>query len=257
MKIQTIVAMIVIGTMCQFTTRMSWAQGTHSEAPATAGTTAEKTKEVKQGPLPIIQQKIRDEVAARLKEAGAGFDDLRVTVAVQRDSATPFSVSYRGLRNFEGKDGTTPDANGAFTMEYIGGGQWQGVLAGTQFTATVGSKDKIDLPFVNDPQVLGEWESVDFVAAISDFNPGQPSWKGKLYLKGLTFLENGKTPQSWWTWTKGVLIHHGDQTASHYETRKINGVSYLFLEWKSGDVMIAGMKPHYYVLKPRAAKSAS
>jgi len=91
---------------------------------------------------------------------------------------------------------------------------------------------------------------------ISTFNPAEPSWKGDLYLKGLTFLENGKTSKPWWTWTSGVLIHHGDKTASHYEIRELEGVRYLFLEWKSGDVTIDGMKPHYYVLKPKAPKSA-
>ena len=73
--------------------------------------------------------------------------------------------------------------------------------------------------------------------------------KGDLYLKGLTFLENGKTSQPWETWTKGFLIHHGDQTASHYEIREIKGGAYLFLEWKSGDFTILGKKPGYYVLK--------
>ncbi len=192
----------------------------------------------------------------RLAEAGASYEALQVAVAVQRDSATPFKVTYTGLRNFKGSDGTSPEANGAFIMNYIGAGQWQGLLAGTKLTATVGTKDNIDLPFVNDPQVIGEWESVDFVPDISSFNPAERSWQGNLFLKGLTFLENGKTPQSWWTWTKGVLIHHGDKTASRYEIRVINGLPYLFLEWKSGDVTIAGMKPHYYVLKPKEPKSA-
>ena len=257
MKLRTIVIMLITGTMCQFTTGVSRAQDAGSAPPAKVRPAADAPGEVKKGPGPIIQEKIRSEVAAQLAEAGAGFDALQVTVAVQRDGATPFKVRYSGLRNFKGADGTTPGANGEFIMEYIGGGQWQGALAGTRFTASVGTKDNIDLPFVNDPQVLGEWESVDFVVDMSKFNPAQLSWKGKLYLKGLTFLENGKTPQAWWTWTKGVLIHHGDQTASHYEIREINSRPYLFLEWKSGDVTIAGMKPHYYVLKPKAAKGTS
>jgi|ERR1035437_1914938 hypothetical protein len=257
MKTQTIVAMLITSTMCQFTTGVSRAQDAGAAPPARGRPATDAAGEVKGGPGPIIQEKIRSEVAARLAEAGAGCDALQVTVAVRRDSATPYKVSYRGLRNFKGADGTTPEANGAFIMEYIGGGQWQGALAGTRFTATVGSKDNIDLPFVNDPHVLGEWESVDFVADISNFNPAQPSWNGKLYLKGLTFLEDGKMPQAWWTWTKGVVIHHGDQTASHYEIREINGHPYLFFEWKSGDVTIARMKPHYYVLKPKAAKGTS
>jgi hypothetical protein len=206
---------------------------------------------LKQGTGDEIAQIIQHEVGRQLREAGATYDALQVTVAIRRDSATPFKVTYRGLQNFKGADGTTPDANGEFIMEYIGGGQWQGALAGTQFTVPVGSKDNIDLPFVNDPQVIGEWESVDFVANPSDFNPDKPNWKGGLYLKGLTFLEDGRTAKPWWTWTKGVLIHHGDKTASHYEIREIKGQSYLFLEWKSGDVMVLGMKPSYYVLKKK------
>jgi bla regulator protein BlaR1 len=134
-------------------------------------------------------------------------------------------------------------------MEYIGGGQWQGALAGTQFTVQVGSRDVVDLPFVNDPSVIGAWKTVDFVANISDFNPARPGWaEDKLFLKGLTFLENGQMPEKWWTWTKGVVIHHGDKTASLYEIKEISGHTYLFFEWKSGDVTTGGMKPHYYVL---------
>ena len=114
-----------------------------------------------------------------------------MTVAARRDSATPFKVSYQGLQNFQGSNGSATAANGEFIMEYIGGGQWQGKLAGTQFTVPVGHTDNIDLPFVNDPQVIGEWESVDFVADIAEFNPDKPSWTGKLFLPGLTFQENG------------------------------------------------------------------
>ena len=147
---------------------------------------------LKQGTGDEIAQTIQHEVGRQLREAGATYDALQVTVAIHRDSATPFKVTYRGLQNFKGPDGATPDANGEFIMEYIGGGQWQGALAGTQFTVPVGSKDNIDLPFVNDPQVIGEWESVDFVANPSDFNPDKPNWKGGLYLKGLTFLEDGR-----------------------------------------------------------------
>jgi hypothetical protein len=255
MKKQTILALLITGTMCQFTTGLTRAQNAGSAPPATAATNA--AGNVKIGPIPIIQEKIRSAVAARWAEAGASYYTLQVTVASKRTSGTPFKVSYTGLQGFKGADGTAPEGNGQFIMEYIGGGQWQGTLAGTEFTVSVGSTDKIDLKFVDDPQVLGEWESVDFVKDIASFNAAQKSWKGKLYLKGLTFLKDGKTPQEWFTWTKGVLIHQGDQTASHYEVRQINGVSYLFLEWKSGDVTIAGMKPHYYVLKQKAAKSDS
>jgi hypothetical protein len=106
-------------------------------------------------PVEVIVQTIRNEVGRQLREAGATYDDLQVTVAVDRDSATPFKISYRGLHNFKGEDGSAAGPDGAFIMECIGGGQWRGALAGKQFTVTVGSKDRIDLPFVNDPQVVG------------------------------------------------------------------------------------------------------
>ena len=202
----------------------------------------------KSDPAQVVSQTIRNEVGRQLREAGATYDDLHVTVAMEQDSAPPFRVSYRGLRNFKADNGSAAGPDGAFIMESIGAGQWRGALAGKQFTVTVGSKDRIDLPFVNDPQVIGRWKSVDFVDAIAEFDPERPR-TADLPFKGLTFLEHGKTPEAWWTWTKGVLIRQGDQTASHYEIRQIKGRPYLFLEWKSGDFTISGRKPAYYVLQ--------
>lgn len=258
MKTPMVLLSLIVGSMGLFTVNGLRAQTVNS-APAAGTATANGNAptRVREGPAQIIQEKIRSEMAARLAQAGAKYDDLQVSVAVNRDSATPFKVTYRGLSHFTGSDGTTPAANGSFIMDYIGGGQWQGTLAGTQFTVQAGTRDNIDRPFVNDPQVLGEWQSVDFVSDISDFSPRKQVWQGKLFLKGLTFLEDGSTPQPWWTWTKGYLMHKGDETASKYEIRNIGGISYLFLEWKSGDVTIAGMKPHYYVLTPKAASGAA
>lgn len=231
---------LLIGVLCQLLP----GPGLAGAAEAPPGST-----------LDVIQKKIQAEVAARFAETGAVCDELQVTVAAKTESATPFKVTYRGLRNFRSSSGALAEPDGEFIMNYIGGGQWQGKLAGTQVAAKVGLKDNIGLPFVNDSQVLGEWESVDFVQDIGLFNPGKRAWNGKLFLKGLTFQENGKMPQPWWTWTKGFVLHHGDQTASRYEIRILNGEPYLFFEWKSGDVTIAGMRPFYYVLKLKAPKT--
>ncbi len=236
MKTRTLLVILTAGILCRFNPIISRA--------------GDSDPVVQRSPGEVISETIRTEVGRKLKESGAAYDNLTVTVAVNRDIATPFTVSYQGLRNFKGDDGTAPAADGSFIMEYVGSGQWRGKLAGTPFTVQVGHTDNIDLPFVDDPQVIGEWKSVDFVADIADFKPDQPNRpEAKLFFKGLTFRENGKTAQPWWTWTKGVVIHHGDKTASRYEIKEINGQTYLFFEWKSGDVMISGMKPHYYVLK--------
>ena len=114
--------------------------------------------------------------------------------------------------------------------------------------------DKIDLPFVDDPEIVGEWKSVDFVNEISEFKPNEKQWKEDLYLKEMIFEKEGKTFKPFWTWTKNVIIHSGDKTASKYEIKEIDGGKYMFFEWKSGDVTIRGMKPKYYVLKKEDKK---
>jgi len=109
--------------------------------------------------------------------------------------------------------------------------------------------DRVDYPFVDDPRVRGSWVSVDFVKKIDNFAPGIKSWRGDLYLKGLTFLPNGHTNDKQTIWTKGLLLSKNNQTASRYHLRLMNDVTYMFFEWKSGDYTRRGMKPYYYVLR--------
>jgi hypothetical protein len=111
-------------------------------------------------------------------------------------------------------------------------------------------EDKIDYPFVNDPQVIGTWKSVDFVETMEQFNPDRKHWRGgDLFLKELVFLPGGKTNYSQDTWTKGLWLDPGSKTASRYIIKEMDGSKYMFFEWKSGDYTIRGMKPKYYVLK--------
>lgn len=150
----------------------------------------------------------------------------------------------------------------------VGGTFLTGAKATTDTTVTNNKLsepivDKIDYPFTNDEDVIGKWESVDFVKEINDFNPSVKSWNGDLYLKSLTVLPDGKmaqpaaegqvsdekTPVDYLTWTKGYIIHHNDKTAGQYTIKEINGSKYMFWEWKSGDYSLRGMKPYYYVLK--------
>jgi len=109
--------------------------------------------------------------------------------------------------------------------------------------------DKIEYTFLNDAQVLGEWKSVDFVRNISDFTPTSRTWKKNLFLKNLHFLKGGDTKKPYLNWTKGLVIHVGDKTASRYLIKNIGGTNYLFFEWKSGDYILRYQKPRYYVLK--------
>ncbi len=107
--------------------------------------------------------------------------------------------------------------------------------------------DKTDYSFVNDPKVIGGWKSVDFVREIKQFNPAEKSWKGDLFLNNLIFKEGGNIAGNILTWTKGLAL--SDDTASKYIIREMDGSTYMFFEWKSGDYTIRYMKPFYYVLK--------
>jgi len=112
--------------------------------------------------------------------------------------------------------------------------------------------DDIDLPFVNDPEVLGAWESVDIVTEPEDFVPGVKRFTEALYLKGLTFKADGRMNGIWLSWTKGVILDHGyDHTAARYSIKEMNGAKYMFYEWKSGDYVIRHQKPCWYVLKKK------
>ncbi len=102
--------------------------------------------------------------------------------------------------------------------------------------------------FEPDERVLGKWITVDFVQKIEYFKPEQQQWIGDLYLKGLTFYEDGTTSGPW-TWTQGLLIHPGDHTSARYVIKSLQGANYLFMEWISGDVTIRREQPWYYVLK--------
>ena len=110
------------------------------------------------------------------------------------------------------------------------------------------TEDRIDYPFVDDPEIHGVWQSVDFVATPEEFHPGARQWQGDLFLKQLDFQPGGQMPSLASTWTEGLVLSAANKTASHYICKQSGGKSYLFFEWKSGDYTLRGMKPSYYVL---------
>lgn len=110
--------------------------------------------------------------------------------------------------------------------------------------------DNIDYPFVDDPEVVGTWKSVDFVDTPEEFEPGEKRWESDgLFLKELVFRPGGRTEDSEQTWTRGLVLDSGSKTASRYLLRKIGGATYMFYEWKSGDYTIRRRDPCYYVLR--------
>jgi bla regulator protein BlaR1 len=116
------------------------------------------------------------------------------------------------------------------------------LLLGAAAAARAGDwHDNVDLPFVDDPAVLGQWISVDLVATPDQFVPGTQRYPDGFYLDAMEFLPGGEMtwsigsegarPRPWIVWTKGVVLErNSDQTASRYAIKDIAGSTYMFFE---------------------------
>ncbi len=110
--------------------------------------------------------------------------------------------------------------------------------------------DNVDRPFVDDPQVIGQWASADFVSTPEEFKPGAQTWKGDLQVfQKFTVYPGGRTSYPWLVWTRGIFINQGEKTAARYEIRNFDRTNYLFVEWKNGDYILFHSRPWYFVLR--------
>lgn len=146
--------------------------------------------------------------------------------------------------------------------------------------------DDVNYSFKFDTLVPGTWDTVDFVEKVYNFDPTKKSWPSELYVKNIVFNNVGTvvftttpatgaaakaasgtgyattvysaTTGSALTWTKGLILLNGGEyrTASRYSIANINGSTYMFMEWKSGDYTDKRLaKPYYYVLKKGVTSS--
>ncbi len=115
-----------------------------------------------------------------------------------------------------------------------------------------------DLPFTADPELVGKWESVDFVDGISQFIPGRPWFDDELWLKDLTFRADGTSAATqknrkpgvrMFAWTKGWIMDRSNKIQAQYVIKELGGRTYLFYPWLSGDVSRRYTPPRYYVMK--------
>lgn len=121
-------------------------------------------------------------------------------------------------------------------------------------------KDNINIPFENDPNLLGHWTSVAFCKHKEAFDPHQIEAM-PLYLAALTFLENGEMISYYdygkekiegkdkQEWTKGYWLRKWNQCACGYELKEIEGITYLMMEWKSGNYRYGGFETDYYIFR--------
>ncbi len=117
--------------------------------------------------------------------------------------------------------------------------------------------DRTDIPFIEDPEVIGDWTVCDFVSEIADFKAGAvytencgASLSGVSFLPRGIFLrkhKNGTT--QFLRYTKGVVLNHNMKTAEKYLIKKMCENEYLFIQHKSGDYSYGWKKPHWFVFK--------
>lgn len=119
-------------------------------------------------------------------------------------------------------------------------------------------KDNVDYPFVLDENLVGGWSAVDFVKEKKDFDPNVRTASEELYLNELFFTSDGKVVGDFetgiyattaFTFTKDHILNEVDSTDSEYEIKNIDGKTYLFIQWKSGDYVYNRFMPSYYVFE--------
>lgn len=118
--------------------------------------------------------------------------------------------------------------------------------------------ESMDYVFEMDKEVIGKWEQINFVNYPEDFDPTNttrasyiPMGIHNFYEDGklTSFGENGqKLGSGEHEWTKGYITNMGSvNTFSAYEIQKLDGKTFMFVQWKNGDYVNRGARPKYYV----------
>ena len=112
--------------------------------------------------------------------------------------------------------------------------------------------DNIDLPFQNDPQVIGRWELLDCLNYKEQFNRNKLKNTGGRVIPSICFLPGG---QRYWIfgWTKDYLLTFSGypkcQNANRYDLEVIDGERYMFVEMKWGPYAFHDGLPEIWVLR--------
>lgn len=120
--------------------------------------------------------------------------------------------------------------------------------------------ENIDVPFENDPLVIGRWKMIDCVPCKESFNPDciKATDLNKA-VKELYFLPEG---EKYWCfgWTRGYLLSKcgwpDKVNRDRYEIEIMAGKEYLFIEFKAYDYYCGG-KPEVWVLERVDAEAHS
>ncbi len=120
-------------------------------------------------------------------------------------------------------------------------------------------KDDTNIEFVEDKEVVGVWNSIDFVNNPNSFNPEElQSPKENLSLDKIIFESSGEVHIRYKEnnymrdskYTKGYIVNLIlPDTLCKYDFQTFNNKKYLVVEWKSGDYVFGKVVNGYYVLE--------
>ena len=120
-------------------------------------------------------------------------------------------------------------------------------------------KDNTDIDYIEDKNLVGFWQTVDFITNKNSFNPEKIQANStNLPLSKVTFTPNGEVYINYRynkdikraKYTKDYIINFClTDTLSKYFYQIIDNKKYLIIEWKSGDYVYGRMINGYYVLE--------
>lgn len=114
--------------------------------------------------------------------------------------------------------------------------------------------ESMDYVFEQDKDVIGKWEAIDFVGTPDDFDSKNVTKKDYIETNIRNFYENGREAHyadkgrgaAITQWTKGY-VWGSDDVIEEYEIKQLDGKTFMFMQFKSGDYTVRGQKPNYYV----------
>ena len=121
---------------------------------------------------------------------------------------------------------------------------------------TFAFRDQVNLPFVPDTDVLGDWKTVDLIYDVDQFKEAsQQNTPPPYFIKKISFYDRGlcikKYPKAihHYFYTKGLVMDRELEISERYQMVEKNGKEYLILEHKSGDYLYLGKVFCYYVFE--------
>ena len=120
-------------------------------------------------------------------------------------------------------------------------------------------RDDVNLLYVPDSRVIGEWEAIDVINTPGDFSTVPCEDKKPYFIHGIEFFERGicykfmhsgpKSVKILYSYTKDYVLCERQSHAERYEIRTVADRDYMIMEHKSGDYSYLGEINCYYVFR--------